>query len=43
MDPPSQRLAALEPISKVQWTRRRRADTEVVVGCQQLEHTDRKI
>lgn len=43
MDPPPQRLEALESINKVQWTGCRRADTEVVVGCQQLEYTDRKI
>lgn len=43
LDPRTQRLAALEPVNKIQWTKCRRADTEMVVGRQQLDHTDRKI
>lgn len=39
MDPRTQRLAALEPISQVQWTGRRCKDTAMVVGRQQLEST----
>jgi hypothetical protein len=37
LDPHTQWLAALESIGKVQWTRRRREDTTMVVGRQQLE------
>lgn len=43
MDSPPQRLAALEPVSKVQWARCRRPDTKMVVGRQQLEYTKGKI
>jgi hypothetical protein len=37
MDPPTQRMATLEPIGQVQWTRRRGKDTAMVVGRQRLE------
>jgi hypothetical protein len=37
MDIPAQRVAALEPIGQVQWTRRGCQDTAVVVGCKRLE------
>jgi hypothetical protein len=40
MDSLTQRLAALEPIGQVQWTWRRCADTEMVVGSQQLDDTE---
>lgn len=43
LDPHSQRLAALEQVGKVQWAERRREDTAVVVGRQQLEDPRRKI
>jgi hypothetical protein len=43
MDTPTERLATLEPIGKVQWTRSRREDTAVVVGCKQLESAGSKV
>jgi hypothetical protein len=43
MDSRSQRLATLEPIGQVQWTRRRCADTEMVVGSKQLDDTECKV
>jgi hypothetical protein len=43
MDPRPQWLATLEPISKVQWTRRRRKGTAMVVGRQQLESARCKV
>jgi hypothetical protein len=43
MDTRSQRLATLEPSSEIQRTRRRRADTEMVVGRQQLEDPGREV
>jgi hypothetical protein len=43
MDPHTQWLAALEPISKVQWPRRRRENTAMVVGRQQLEGSRREV
>jgi hypothetical protein len=43
MDPRSQRLATLEPLGQVQWTRSRRKDTAMVVGRQQLESTRHEV
>jgi hypothetical protein len=43
MDTAIERLATLEPIGQVQRTRRRRKDTEVVVGREQLESAARKV
>lgn len=37
MDSRTQRLAALEQVRQIQWTRCRRKDTAMVVGRQQLE------
>jgi hypothetical protein len=43
MDPGSQRLATLEQVGQVQWTRSRRKDTAMVVGRQQLESTGHEV
>lgn len=43
VDSRTQWLATLEPFGQVQWTRRWCADTEMVVGSQQLVHTKRKV
>jgi hypothetical protein len=43
MDPPPQWLATHEPINQVQRTERRRAGTEMVVGREQLDDTERKV
>jgi hypothetical protein len=43
MDPRSQRLATLEQVGQVQWTRSWRKDTALVVGCQRLESTRHQI
>ena len=42
LDTSSQWLAVLEPVSSIQWQRCWRQDTEVVVGCEQLEDTRRR-
>jgi hypothetical protein len=43
VDSRTQRLATLESIGQVQWTRCRRTHTEMVVGSQQLDDTKGKI